>query len=371
MKKIITTVFCTAIALCSGLNVYAAEILERDYIEAEIWEEMWNGKGDNGLDFPEASYKHHLLDKWLDENYGSEDYDWTEIGELQYEYKDYYRHLIEDWDFEDDNEGGWTINTEDNHYSFFLLNGMWQMTDKNGDTVDSFPPFSTLEEDDPEIADGYEINDDGADSPRVIGKVTGGTKTTSEGGSSAEGNDTTVSPSDGSEGNSDGSGASSLAIIAGVTALAGVGGAATTLQERGSDFMIFQSKQKVNGAPIWEVDTDTQTVRHRNPKTGETERYVFHTDHIRYYLHHIEEKRPDLLQEIVDKGEIYKHLDDLDTKVTDAVNRQTELLMQSSRDYQVAVESGNLNAVGSIGNLLRMQAQRVVYDTMIYLWRDE
>ena len=69
MKKIITTVFCTAIALCSGLNVYAAEILERDYIEAEIWEEMWNGKGDNGLDFPEASYKHHLLDKWLDENY--------------------------------------------------------------------------------------------------------------------------------------------------------------------------------------------------------------------------------------------------------------------------------------------------------------
>ena len=145
----------------------------------------------------------------------------------------------------------------------------------------------------------------------------------------------------------------------------------TTSQERESDDMIFQSKQKVNGAPVWEVDTDTQTVRHCNPRTGERSRYMFHTDHIRYYLHHIEEKRPDLLQEIVDKGEIYKHLDDLDTKVTDAVNRQTELLMQSSRDYQVAVESGNLNAVGSIGNLLRMQAQRVVYDTMIYLWRDE
>jgi len=47
------------------------------------------------------------------------------------------------------------------------------------------------------------------------------------------------------------------------------------------------------------------------------------------------------------------------------------LFMQSSRDYQVAVESSNLNAVGSIGNLLRMQAQRAVYDTMIYLWRDK
>ena len=119
----------------------------------------------------------------------------------------------------------------------------------------------------------------------------------------------------------------------------------TTLQESGSDLMIFQSKQKVNDAPVWEVDTDTQTVRHRSPKTGKTERYVFHTDQIRYYLHHIEDKRPDLLQEIVDKGEIYKHLDDLDTKVTDAV--------------------------GSIGNLLLMQAQRAVYDTMIYLWRDK
>ena len=87
----------------------------------------------------------------------------------------------------------------------------------------------------------------------------------------------------------------------------------TTLQESGSDFMIFQSKQKVNGAPIWEVDTDTQTVSHCNPRTGERSRYVFHTDQIRYYLHHIEDKRPDFLQEIVDKGEIYKHLDELDT----------------------------------------------------------
>ncbi len=134
--------------------------------------------------------------------------------------------------------------------------------------------------------------------------------------------------------------------------------------------MIFQSKQTINNDPMWEVDTDTQTIRHRNSKTGKTERYVFHTDHIRYYLHHIEEMRPELLQEIVDKGEIYKHLDELDTKVTNAVNRQTELLMQSSRDYQAAVMTGDLNKVGSIGNMLRMQAQRAVFDTMIYLWRE-
>ncbi len=135
--------------------------------------------------------------------------------------------------------------------------------------------------------------------------------------------------------------------------------------------MIFQSKQTLNGSPLWAVDTDTQTVTHINPKSGETERYMFHTDHIKYYLHHIEEMRPELLQEIVDKGEIYKHLDELDIKVTDAVNRQTELLMQSSREYQTANEIGDLNKVGTIGNMLRMQGQKAVYDTMIYLWREE
>ena len=225
MKKFITAVFCTTLALCSGLTAYAAENLDRDYIEAEIWEDMWNGKGDNGLDYPEASYKHHLLDDWLDKNYGSDDYDWTEIGELRYEYKDYYRHMVEEWDFEDDNEGGWTIDTDDNHYSFYLLNGMWQMIDQNGDTVDTFPPFSTLEEDEPETAGGHEINDDGADSPRVIGEVTAGTETASEGLADGEGNDTAEGSTKPSEGNSEGSGANPLAIIAGVAALAGVGGA--------------------------------------------------------------------------------------------------------------------------------------------------
>ena len=225
MKKFITAVFCTALALSSGITAYAAENLDRDYIEAEIWEDIWNGKGDNGVDYPEASYKHHLLDKWLDENYGSDDYDWTEIGELRYEYKDYYRHMIENWDFEDDNEGGWTIATEDNHYSFYMLNGAWQMIDKNGDTVDTFPPFSTLEEDESETAGGYEIHDDGEDSPRVIGEVTARTDTASEGGSAAEGNDTAEDSTKPSEGNSEGTGVNSLAIIAGEAALTGVGGA--------------------------------------------------------------------------------------------------------------------------------------------------
>lgn len=76
------------------------------------------------------------------------------------------------------------------------------MIDKNGNTVDSFPPFSTLKNEPEESTGGYQINDNGADSPRVIGEVAGGTGKASEGGSSAEANDTTDTPSSGSEGNS-------------------------------------------------------------------------------------------------------------------------------------------------------------------------
>lgn len=225
MKNIITAIMVTALAVSSGLTAHAAEALDRNYIETEIWEEMWNGKGDNGLDFPEASYKHHLLDKWLDENYGSDDYDWSEIGELRYEYKDYYRHLIEDWDFEDDENGGWTISTENNHYSFFMLNGNWQMIDQNGDTVDTFPPFSTLEEDEAETTGNFKINDDGEDSPRVKGKVTGRTETASE-SVAAEGNEVVTGSSvNASKGDSERSKANPLLIIAGVAAVAGIGGA--------------------------------------------------------------------------------------------------------------------------------------------------
>lgn len=224
MKKIITALAALCIASSVSLTAHAAETLDRDYIESEIWEDMWNGKGDNGLDFPEASYKHHLLDEWLDENYGSDDYDWSEIGELKYEYKGYYRRLIEDWDFEDDENGGWTISTEYNHYSFFMLNGNWQMIDKNGDTVDTFPPFSTLEEDEADTADGFEINDDGEESPRVKGKVTRGTETASEELADGEGNDTAEDESGTSEGDFERSGANPLAIIAGVIAVAGIGG---------------------------------------------------------------------------------------------------------------------------------------------------
>lgn len=187
MKKIITAIAVTAMSLSLSLTAHAAEMLDKNYIEAEIWEDMWLGKGDNGTDFPEASYKHHLLDEWLDNNYGSDDYDWSELGELKYQYKDYYSNLTENWDFNDDNNGSWTIKTEDNSYRFELVSGSWNMINKNGNTVDIFPPFSTEESENPQ-SNGNSPNNDGNNPNRVIGQVIERRSTTSEGDSSSEDN---------------------------------------------------------------------------------------------------------------------------------------------------------------------------------------
>lgn len=225
MKKFIITLSALIItSMPFSVTAYAAENLDRDYIEAEIWDDMWNGKGDNGIDFPEASYKHHLLDKWLDENYGSDEYDWSELGELKYEYKDYYRSYIEDFDFNDDDNGNWTIETPEHSYSFTYWQDNWIMTDENGNTVDSFPPFSTLKDDEePEVPQGRQIDDDGNGSPRVIGKVSGGTESASEETSGADSEVTPDTASSGSESRSGASESNPMPIIAGVAIAAGVG----------------------------------------------------------------------------------------------------------------------------------------------------
>ncbi|MFR5052253.1 MAG: hypothetical protein ACLTCP_13635 [Ruminococcus bicirculans (ex Wegman et al. 2014)] len=78
-----------------------------------------------------------ICDKWLDDNYGTGGYDWTDVGGYT-AIADTTVILIDGWDFEDDNSGNWTIETEDNFYSFTLLNGARQMIDRNGDTIDTF-----------------------------------------------------------------------------------------------------------------------------------------------------------------------------------------------------------------------------------------
>ena len=86
----------------------------------------------------------------------------------------------------------------------------------------SFPPFSTLE--DEESTNGYEIHDNGTDSPRVIGKVTDGAEKLSDGTETAEGTDIAESIAGSFEGNTERSGANPIVLVAGVASIATIGG---------------------------------------------------------------------------------------------------------------------------------------------------
>ena len=105
------------------------------------------------------------------------------------------------------------------------------MTDENGNTVESFQSFSTLE-DDEDSSDSPEIHDDGADSPRVIGKVAGGTEKPSDSTDTAESADTAESLASDTEGDSVRSGTSPLMIGGVIGAVAIIGGVGFYMTKR-------------------------------------------------------------------------------------------------------------------------------------------
>ena len=131
--------------------------------------------------------------------------------------------------------------------------------------------------------------------------------------------------------------------------------------------MTFQSKNIVNGIPEWTLDTDTQTILHIDPVTEQTERFSFHTDHIEAHLRYAAEHRTERLQNLVDSGKIYSYLNELDLKITDAIIAQTDLFMEKSREYQIAVKVGDLYRAGALGNALREQAKEAIYPAMVYV----
>lgn len=221
MKKIITALATLCIASTVSITAHADDMLDKEYIASEIWEDVWLGKDDDGTEFPEASYKHHLLVEWIDDNYGSDDYDWSEIGELKYGYKDYYNNLIEEWNFNDDRNGNWIIETEDNSYRFEILGGKWNMIDQNGDTVDSFPVYSTLDEDEPNRIPAGENGDNG--NGGAVGIIINGTEKPSESLDNVDGKVTASDTEKADTGNSERSESNTLPLVIGGIAVLGIG----------------------------------------------------------------------------------------------------------------------------------------------------
>ena len=170
IQKIVHIVASMALIGSASLTAYADDMLDKDYIVSEIWSDWWQDKGDDGLIFPEASFKHHILTEWVNDNYGDDNYDWSKIGQLNYNFKDYYDELTDKWDFNDDRDGNWTISTDETTYHFNLQNGKWLMSDDNGDVVDSFMPFSTLEEDMAEENPSIINADDGNGTAHRVGE---------------------------------------------------------------------------------------------------------------------------------------------------------------------------------------------------------
>ena len=168
IQKIIPIAASITLIGSASLTAYADNMLDKDYIVREIWSDWWHGKGDDGLIFPEASYKHHILTDWVNDNYGNDNYDWSKIGQLNYNFKDYYDELTDNWNFNDDRDGNWTIITDETTYHFNLQNGKWLMSDDNGNVIDSFMPFSTLTEDAGEVKYNSVTADNGnGTAPRV------------------------------------------------------------------------------------------------------------------------------------------------------------------------------------------------------------
>lgn len=147
MHRFIPSIAAAAIIATSGMTAYAAENVPKDEIISEIWSDVWYGKNDDGTTFPEASFKYHILTEWVNDNYGDDDYDWSDVSSLKYEYKSYYKDLTEQWDFEDDRSGDWRITTEDGTtYHFEYANGQWTQIDQNGNAVAMFQAHNTIED---------------------------------------------------------------------------------------------------------------------------------------------------------------------------------------------------------------------------------
>lgn len=92
------------------------------------------------------------------------------FGQLNYNFKDYYDELTDNWNFNDDRDGNWTIITDETTYHFNLQNGKWLMSDDNGNVIDSFMPFSTLTEDTAEENQNSIIADAGNRTAHRVGE---------------------------------------------------------------------------------------------------------------------------------------------------------------------------------------------------------
>lgn len=136
---------------------------------------------------------------------------------------------------------------------------------------------------------------------------------------------------------------------------------------------IYKSSQTVinpktnKPVPICKLDINTMTVTHFNPDTLTAEHKTYCTDFIRYHVHYSESHCPDRLRKLVNDGSIISYLDDLEARVTDALNRQVQLWKDSDNEYQTAVAIGDTNKQNGLENCFYYMARESVFECMVYI----
>ena len=127
------------------------------------------------------------------------------------------------------------------------------------------------------------------------------------------------------------------------------------------------SPLKKKSVPLWRLDTTTVTVTHFNADTQTEESKTYHTDFIRYHLHFSDSKSPDRLRRLVNEGRIIEYLDELETSVTAALNRQVGRWKASDKEYQLAVLNGDTEKVEGLENCLFLMAREIAFECMVYI----
>lgn len=136
---------------------------------------------------------------------------------------------------------------------------------------------------------------------------------------------------------------------------------------------IYKSEQvaysplKKKNVPVWKLDTNTMTVTHFNPETLIEENKTYHADYIRYHLHYSASKYSDRLRGLINEGRIIEYLDDMEMKVSKAIESQVEHWKKSDKEYQAAVLCGDTNKAKRLENCLVYMAREVIFECMIYV----
>ena len=137
--------------------------------------------------------------------------------------------------------------------------------------------------------------------------------------------------------------------------------------------MIIRSKEKIYNAskkknvPVWVLDTDICVIRHFDTDTQSETEKCYSSDHIRYHLNFSAEYHKERLRKLVDSGEIVSYLDDLDVKVSAAIERQVEKWLDNDEEYHAALAVGDLPKANGLANMVRLCARESIFERMVYV----